>query len=203
LPVRGNERVRRSPTGPVSHAGPFLYPGAVNAPIRNWLNRVQFGRAIPEQILTAREEEVLKLVAEGHSSRRSPIRCSSASKRSSGTGRTCSGSLYSATAWSSPATQSGRARIHPACETASLEWCGPGGVRYRGSASRGDEEVSITDMDPVARPGAPPDPHAAGSQAYSRELEEQRRLPATSPLRDIVDVWGEDSFPASDPPSNW
>jgi len=23
------------------------------------------------------------------------------------------------------------------------------------------------------------------------------------PLRDIVDVWGEDSFPASDPPANW
>jgi len=23
------------------------------------------------------------------------------------------------------------------------------------------------------------------------------------PLRDIVEVWGEDSFPASDPPANW
>jgi RNA polymerase-binding transcription factor DksA len=31
-------------------------------------------------------------------------------------------------------------------------------------------------------------------------------IPPTSPsqpLRDIVDVWGEDSFPASDPPANW
>ncbi|WP_327640746.1 TraR/DksA C4-type zinc finger protein [Kribbella sp. NBC_00482] len=31
-------------------------------------------------------------------------------------------------------------------------------------------------------------------------------IPAASssrPLRDIVDVWGEDSFPASDPPANW
>ena len=26
---------------------------------------------------------------------------------------------------------------------------------------------------------------------------------ASRPLRDIVDVWGEDSFPASDPPANW
>ena len=31
-------------------------------------------------------------------------------------------------------------------------------------------------------------------------------IPRTSPPRpprDIVDVWGEDSFPASDPPANW
>jgi DNA-binding NarL/FixJ family response regulator len=48
---------------------PFLYPGAVNALIRNYLNRARLGQAIPEQILTAREEEVLKLVAEGHSSK--------------------------------------------------------------------------------------------------------------------------------------
>ena len=61
----------------------------------------------------------------------------------------------------------------------------------------------MTDLDPVAPPSAPPDRHAAGSQSYRRELEEQRRLPATSPLRDIVEVWGEDSFPASDPPANW
>jgi RNA polymerase-binding transcription factor DksA len=27
--------------------------------------------------------------------------------------------------------------------------------------------------------------------------------PSSRPLRDIVDVWGEDSFPASDPPANW
>ncbi|TDO66449.1 TraR/DksA family transcriptional regulator [Kribbella sp. VKM Ac-2571] len=26
---------------------------------------------------------------------------------------------------------------------------------------------------------------------------------SSRPLRDIVDVWGEDSFPASDPPANW
>jgi DNA-binding NarL/FixJ family response regulator/RNA polymerase-binding transcription factor DksA len=48
---------------------PFLSPGAVQALIRNYLNRVRDGQDIPEQVLTAREEEVLKLVAEGHSSK--------------------------------------------------------------------------------------------------------------------------------------
>ncbi|MEU4874431.1 response regulator transcription factor [Streptomyces sp. NPDC021608] len=48
---------------------PFLYPGAVTALIRNYLDRVRNGEGPPEQVLTAREEEVLKLVAEGHSSK--------------------------------------------------------------------------------------------------------------------------------------
>lgn len=48
---------------------PFLYPGAVTALIRNYLDRVRNGEEPPEQLLTAREEEVLKLVAEGHSSK--------------------------------------------------------------------------------------------------------------------------------------
>ncbi|GAA2332948.1 response regulator transcription factor [Streptomyces kunmingensis] len=48
---------------------PFLYPGAVSALIRNYLDRVRNGEEPPEQVLTAREEEVLKLVAEGHSSK--------------------------------------------------------------------------------------------------------------------------------------
>jgi DNA-binding NarL/FixJ family response regulator len=48
---------------------PFLYPGAVTALIRNYLDRVPHGEELPEQVLTAREEEVLKLVAEGHSSK--------------------------------------------------------------------------------------------------------------------------------------
>ncbi|AJE44054.1 MULTISPECIES: response regulator [Streptomyces] len=48
---------------------PFLYPGAVTALIRNYLDRVRHGEEAPEQVLTAREEEVLKLVAEGHSSK--------------------------------------------------------------------------------------------------------------------------------------
>ncbi|MBT3150469.1 response regulator transcription factor [Streptomyces sp. CHD11] len=48
---------------------PFLYPGAVTALIRNYLDRVRHGEESPEQLLTPREEEVLKLVAEGHSSK--------------------------------------------------------------------------------------------------------------------------------------
>ncbi|MFD8237228.1 response regulator [Streptomyces sp. NPDC059696] len=48
---------------------PFLYPGAVTALIRNYLDRARHGDETPGQILTPREEEVLKLVAEGHSSK--------------------------------------------------------------------------------------------------------------------------------------
>lgn len=48
---------------------PFLYPGAVTALIRHYLDRVRHGEEVPDQVLTAREEEVLKLVAEGHSSK--------------------------------------------------------------------------------------------------------------------------------------
>jgi DNA-binding NarL/FixJ family response regulator len=48
---------------------PFLYPGAVTALIRNYLDRVRHGEETAGHVLTAREEEVLKLVAEGHSSK--------------------------------------------------------------------------------------------------------------------------------------
>ncbi|AZS89534.1 response regulator transcription factor [Streptomyces griseoviridis] len=46
---------------------PFLYPGAVSALIRHYLDRARQGE--DDQLLTPREEEVLKLVAEGHSSK--------------------------------------------------------------------------------------------------------------------------------------
>ena len=48
---------------------PFLYPGAVTALIRNYLDRLRRGGEAPEDVLTPREEEILKLVAEGHSSK--------------------------------------------------------------------------------------------------------------------------------------
>ncbi|UNS95408.1 response regulator transcription factor [Streptomyces tubbatahanensis] len=48
---------------------PFVYPGAVTALIRTYLEHVRRGGESPDQVLTAREEEVLKLVAEGHSSK--------------------------------------------------------------------------------------------------------------------------------------
>ncbi|MFF3938974.1 response regulator [Streptomyces phaeofaciens] len=47
---------------------PFLYPGAVDALIRNYLDRVRDGHAPPSRTITEREEEILKLVAEGHTS---------------------------------------------------------------------------------------------------------------------------------------
>ncbi|MDX2550409.1 MULTISPECIES: response regulator [Streptomyces] len=48
---------------------PFLYPGAVTTLVRNYLDRVRHGEEPPDQVVTPREEEVLKLVAEGHSSK--------------------------------------------------------------------------------------------------------------------------------------
>ncbi|MFD5016229.1 response regulator [Streptomyces chartreusis] len=47
---------------------PFIYPGAVNALIRNYLARLQDGHTPPDRAITDREEEILKLVAEGHTS---------------------------------------------------------------------------------------------------------------------------------------
>ncbi|MGY5000641.1 response regulator [Streptomyces griseus] len=48
---------------------PFLYPGAVTALIRNFLARAKDGEDLPARAITEREEEILKLVAEGHSSK--------------------------------------------------------------------------------------------------------------------------------------
>lgn len=48
---------------------PFLYPGAITALIRHYLARADDGELSTETALTVREEEVLKLVAEGHSSK--------------------------------------------------------------------------------------------------------------------------------------
>jgi DNA-binding NarL/FixJ family response regulator len=48
---------------------PFLYAGAVTALIRDYLQRNRQGERIPDSILTPREEEIIKLIAEGHSSK--------------------------------------------------------------------------------------------------------------------------------------
>jgi DNA-binding NarL/FixJ family response regulator len=48
---------------------PFLYAGAVTALIRDYVYRAQRGETLPGTILTPREEEVLKLIAEGYSTR--------------------------------------------------------------------------------------------------------------------------------------
>ncbi|MFI5666188.1 response regulator [Streptomyces sp. NPDC051704] len=48
---------------------PFIYPGAETTLIRTYLDRARNGGPIPERPITEREEEILKLVAEGHSSK--------------------------------------------------------------------------------------------------------------------------------------
>jgi DNA-binding NarL/FixJ family response regulator len=48
---------------------PFLYPDAVTALIRDYLERARDGDALPEDPLTPRESEIVKLIAEGHSSK--------------------------------------------------------------------------------------------------------------------------------------
>jgi DNA-binding NarL/FixJ family response regulator len=47
---------------------PFLYPAAVTALIRDYLERARRGEAVPEDPLTPRELQVVKLIAEGHTS---------------------------------------------------------------------------------------------------------------------------------------
>jgi DNA-binding NarL/FixJ family response regulator len=48
---------------------PFLYPGAVKALIRDHLERVRRGESVPGDPLSPRESEIVKLIAEGHTSR--------------------------------------------------------------------------------------------------------------------------------------
>jgi DNA-binding NarL/FixJ family response regulator len=47
---------------------PFLYPAAVRALIRDFLDRAKHGGETPQDPLTPRELEVVKLIAEGHTS---------------------------------------------------------------------------------------------------------------------------------------
>jgi DNA-binding NarL/FixJ family response regulator len=47
---------------------PFFYPAAVTALIRDYLERARSGEDVPEGPLTPREQEVVKLIAEGHTS---------------------------------------------------------------------------------------------------------------------------------------
>ncbi|MFT4263573.1 MAG: response regulator transcription factor [Nocardioides sp.] len=47
----------------------FVYPGAVGTLVRDLLERMRRGEQLPTSVLTAREDEVLKLIAEGFSTR--------------------------------------------------------------------------------------------------------------------------------------
>jgi DNA-binding NarL/FixJ family response regulator len=48
---------------------PFLYPGAMSALIRDYLHRASNDQPVSEDPLTPRETEVVKLIAEGNSSK--------------------------------------------------------------------------------------------------------------------------------------
>jgi DNA-binding NarL/FixJ family response regulator len=53
----------------VMRGEPFLYPAAVTALIRDYLERARSGEEPPEDPLTPRESEIVKLIAEGNTSR--------------------------------------------------------------------------------------------------------------------------------------
>jgi DNA-binding NarL/FixJ family response regulator len=48
---------------------PFVYPGVMSTLVRSYLDRLKRGERMPETVLTSREDEVLKLIAEGQSTR--------------------------------------------------------------------------------------------------------------------------------------
>ena len=48
---------------------PFIYPGAVKALVRDYLERAKEGEPAHRDPLSPRESEIVKLIAEGHSSR--------------------------------------------------------------------------------------------------------------------------------------
>ena len=48
---------------------PFIYPGAMRTLISAYLERLHRGERLPRAELTPREQEVVKLIAEGHSSK--------------------------------------------------------------------------------------------------------------------------------------
>jgi DNA-binding NarL/FixJ family response regulator len=47
----------------------FVYPGAMSTLVRDHLDRMRRGERVPTTVLTEREDEVLKLIAEGQSSK--------------------------------------------------------------------------------------------------------------------------------------
>ena len=47
----------------------FVYPGVMSTLVRSYLDRLRRGEPVPETVLTSREDEVLKLIAEGRSTK--------------------------------------------------------------------------------------------------------------------------------------
>ncbi len=48
---------------------PFLYAGVAGTLVRDYLDRLRRGERLPAAVLTEREDQVVKLIAEGHSNR--------------------------------------------------------------------------------------------------------------------------------------
>ncbi len=63
------ERTWSTPAATAMRGEPFLYPKAVGALVRDYLGRVERGELRPARTLSPRETEVVKLIAEGHTSR--------------------------------------------------------------------------------------------------------------------------------------
>src|SRR5205085_2827733 len=61
---------------------PFLYPGAVRALMRDFVDRARRGEDPPDDPLTPRETEIVKLIAEARTSRPRPRRRGRGSRRS-------------------------------------------------------------------------------------------------------------------------
>jgi DNA-binding NarL/FixJ family response regulator len=47
----------------------FVYPGVMSTLVRSYLERLRRGEGVPKTVLTGREDEVIKLIAEGRSTR--------------------------------------------------------------------------------------------------------------------------------------
>jgi DNA-binding NarL/FixJ family response regulator len=48
---------------------PFVHPGTMTRLVEDYLHRVRMGDPVPSRILTPREEQIVKLIAEGNSSK--------------------------------------------------------------------------------------------------------------------------------------
>ena len=87
----------------------FLYPGAESTLVRDYLDRLRRGERVPASVLTAREDEVIKLSPRGARRARSPGTCTSRSRPSRATAPTSSASSGCATASADPLRDPGGA----------------------------------------------------------------------------------------------
>ncbi len=79
-------RTWSTPSAPSCRGEPFLTNAAERSLVREWMADDSTG---PDEPLTPREQEVLKLIAEAHTNSRSPRSCTSPRRPSSPTAPTC------------------------------------------------------------------------------------------------------------------